>query len=540
MAIPTGKFNKKKKSSGLPDLTSTFNKKPKKENNDDFVPLTPDEVDKADENDNKEDEELTEVVQKETIGTPLKKAVNNSTQKPEPNPQPPSLEDNSDPEIPIVENTDKQENKEPVNENNNSQSNVTDDTAALKDEPTHATPEIQYNKDGEVELNTPFPKKLEEDNKKLNDDDKFIDKKKLRIIPLGGKKSKKNKTFIARSGDFDKRNNLLATVRIFRLIIMLVILGLFGMGIYNTFFPSHVYTEEDIANIAKETVGDSGFPMNRGRAFAEAFVQEYLTINSNDSNSNAQLNYFYTGKMNGTGDGSHDNQRQITGTVNQSVVLAPQVYSEIAASNYSATYYVTALVTGDNGKTMSDDDNTVTTKWVSFAVNVYYNSKKQMMSITKDSPQLIPTYKVGSDNSIPNEAKLGTGTEDTNMETTLKPTIQGFLSGYGASSSTSHNALNQYVKSNSDVSLYSGFGGQYEYKPNDNYQALVYPVSSSKSNSEWKVDLTATWADTKTTGSKEIKYTGRYVMSIKQGSDGKYFVTGFNPYTFVKDTSSDN
>ena len=162
------------------------------------------------------------------------------------------------------------------------------------------------------------------------------------------------------------------------------------------------------------------------------------------------------------------------------------------------------------------------------------------MSITNDSHQDSPTYKFSTNICSPIKEKLGTGTKDTVMETTLKPTIQRFLSGYSASSSTSLNALNHDVKSNSDVSLYSGFGGQYEYKPNDNYQALVYPVSSSKSNSEWKVDLTATWADTKTTGSKEIKYTGRYVMSIKQGSDGKYFVTGFNPYTFVKDTSSDN
>ena len=82
------------------------------------------------------------------------------------------------------------------------------------------------------------------------DEDKFIDKKKLKIKPFGGNKSKNKKT-VARVNDFDSRKNALMTVKIFRSIMLVIIVGLFLFGLKNTFMPSHVYTQENITALKK-------------------------------------------------------------------------------------------------------------------------------------------------------------------------------------------------------------------------------------------------------------------------------------------------
>ena len=129
-----------------------------------------------------------------------------------------------------------------------------------------------------------------ENDYRNDNDDKFVDKKEMKIIPIGGKK--------ARAKDFDKRKNTLTPLKLFRILLILVVLALFGFGIKNTFFPSNNFSKDEITQIAKTAVGETGFPTQKGQAFAEEFLKYYLTLDSNDKANQDVLVRFYSGAVN--------------------------------------------------------------------------------------------------------------------------------------------------------------------------------------------------------------------------------------------------
>lgn len=374
-----------------------------------------------------------------------------------------------------------------------------------------------------------------EDGSEIEDDpDKFVDKKKLKLMPFGGKKSKQKDKNYARAKDFDDRKNSLTLVRLLRLLMIIVVLGVFGLGIKNTFFPSHVFTKEDITTIAQQSIGQTGFPMNRGRAFAEQFTQAYFEFNSEDDNSGKVLNSFYKGRGDTAAGAIERNGRNI-----QKVLVSPKVFSENAVSENIAYYYVNTLVTDRHGETFNDNGEQ-SSKWVALAVTVYFDEDTQELSIAKDSPQIIPSYEVGDVSVQPEAEVLGTGQATPEMYDTMKPTIDGFLKAYANSSTESHAEIDQYVKADPDPSLYAGFAHKFRVNTDslDSSYAAIYPVSAGENNDEWKVDLTITWEDSTSVDTRDnLSYKGRYVMTVEKSKDGKYFVTAFRPYIYTPMTS---
>ena len=103
----------------------------------------------------------------------------------------------------------------------------------------------------------------------------YINTEEEQIIPLGGEKSKKKPL---QAKDFDKRKNRLTFVKLVRAFSFLAIIIVVLLGIKNTFFPTGTWSEEEVGDISKKALNDTGFPTKRGEAFVEAFMKAYLTI----------------------------------------------------------------------------------------------------------------------------------------------------------------------------------------------------------------------------------------------------------------------
>ncbi len=365
------------------------------------------------------------------------------------------------------------------------------------------------------------------------DDDRYIDKKKGKIKPFGGDKSNKSKkkTF-AKSTDFDDRKNALTTIKVFRGFMIVVVLGVFCFGIKNTFFPAHVYTQEDISSIAKQAIGETGFPMNRGRALAEQYTKAYFEFNSENEQASNGLQDFYKGTNNPASQTIVRTGRNI-----QQVLTAPVTFSQNAVSETIANYSISVQLSGLNGKSVADD-GTPNTKWLALSVTVFFDKKTNELSIAKDSPQVIPSYEIGDQSTQPEPAKIGTGDAVADLYNSMSPTVNGFLKAYAKSSSESHSELNQYVSSKPDPALLAGFNGKFKLGNNeaelDSSAIKVYPSTDSKSNNEWKLLLAVPWADTSSTDPKDtLSYTGKYVMTLSKSNDNKYYVTAFRPYIYT-------
>lgn len=373
---------------------------------------------------------------------------------------------------------------------------------------------------------------FEEGTEPEEDPDEFIDKKNLKLKPFGSKKKnkkgkKKGKT-VVRAKDFDSRKNTLTMIKILRIAIIVFIVSLFGLGIKNTFFPNYVYTAEDIASISQEAIGQTGFPMNRGRALALQVATEYFNLDTDNDSNNQVLSQI----------APKASEVTTSGTTKQKVLIQPQVYSEQAVDDKIAYYYVSALVSDRAGKS-TDETGTQTSRWMGLAITVYFDSETQQLTVAPDSTQIIPSFEVGQDvNLLPAGTKLGTGVANEEIYDAMKSTINGYIQAYAASSANSHEAADQYVKTNADPSLFAGFGGEFTVDEESltSESASVYPSSDEEGNNEWKVDLRITWEDATSTSPQDtVKYTGRYIMTLEKGTDSKYFVTAFRPYVYTPD-----
>lgn len=360
---------------------------------------------------------------------------------------------------------------------------------------------------------------------------KFIDKKNKKIVPFGGKKSKKKKKLV-KSSDFDDRKNKLAKTKIMQVSIIFVMIILFLLGLKNTFMPSHVYTDEQIRQFAAEGAGQTGFPEERGEAYVESFMETYLTFDKTKPEYLERLSYFYGQRLSDTENSQINSLRGYH--AKQHIIIAPRVFEVDLLSEYSAQYKVTSYVSDVTGEEAADGKSAG--RWLSFAVNVYYDKKGDSLIITPDSPSIIPAYKITNQTSVPQRRALGDGALDREILPALTPTIHGYIEAYAKSSVDSHESILQYISDKDDISLYSGFGGSVKLKgePSESIKKVAY----TGTDGIYRVDVTVTWVDAKTSKVEDlqtdVEYTSRYIMRIIPIADGKYAVSSFVPYTYLK------
>lgn len=381
-------------------------------------------------------------------------------------------------------------------------------------EHTYIDNEDDYYPDYEEDL------KLGEENK-----DKFIDKKNKKLIPFGGKKSKKK----IKSSDFDDRKNVLAKTKIIRTLVLFAIAALFIFGLKNTFLPSHVYTGEQIKELARQGAGQTGFPLERGESFVENFMDLYLTIDREDKGLLEMLNYYY-GKIGADSLSNNDINMKTGRDVKQKTLIKPKVYEVNPLTPYSTQYKISTYVSDVNG-----DNDLRNGRWLSFVVNVYYDEKADSLAITKDSPIIIPPYRISESTIVPKRMPLGNGTVNDTIGPAINPTINGFIEAYANSSISSHESILQYIDDKNNIDLYDGFGGSVKLKdtPSNSIDRTIY----DSDDGIYRVDLTVKWVDAKAIGEgKEIEYVSKYIMRIKpvEGEEGKYVVSRFLPYDYWK------
>lgn len=377
--------------------------------------------------------------------------------------------------------------------------------------------ENDYNPDYEEDI---------ENNKKR----KFIDRKKKKLIPFGGNKSKRK----VKSSDFDERKNVLAKTKILRFIIMTMTLLMFVFGLKNTFFPSHVYTDSQIKDFAKQGAGQTGFPRERGEAFVENFMNSYLTIDRTKPELSDILSYYYGEDSFAKVGYEKMNMKMGTGT-KQHVIIGPTVYDVNLLTDYSALFKISAYVSDIDGT--ETDGKGSTGRWLSFAVNVYYDKEKDTMAITPDSPSIIPPYRIAKQAEVPERAPFGNGEVNTQIGPALSPTINGFVEAFARSSVASHESILQYIHDKSDIKLYDGFGGS--VKLNGSPDTAIKKTIYNSDDGVYRVDLRVSWIDaTVSDENNNVEYVGKYIMRItpegvtEDGSEGKYYVSSFVPYTY--------
>lgn len=381
----------------------------------------------------------------------------------------------------------------------------------------------------DYDLEDDYYPEYEEDLKKEKKS-KFINKKKKRLIPFGGKKSKK-KRFV-KSSDFDDRKNKLAKTKIMQFSIIILGLIMFFVGLKNTFAPSHVYTGDQIRQFAAEGAGQTGFPSERGRFFVENFMEAYLNIDKSKPELMDTLSYYYgAGQLSNSGYAGLN--MEWNHEAKQKVLVPPKVTDVELLSDYSAQYKVSAYVSDVNGKKIVGDE--LAGRWLSFSVNLYYDEEDGSLAITQDSPTIIPNQYIGEHTSVPEPQELGNGIINTEILPAISPTIDGFIETFAKASIESHDPVKQYIDDEDDISLYGGFNGavQLAGEPEDSIQKVVY--NKGDEGNEFEADVTVKWIDSSTADKKaSIEYTARYKMSIRANDEGKFSVTEFTPFTYYK------
>lgn len=407
--------------------------------------------------------------------------------------------------------------------------------------------DVYYEEDIEEEVSLPEIEDPElPDMEDVNgDDDPFIesepeperiDKKKKKIIPTGGKKSKRTKV---KASDLDDRKNMATRARIIRIFLILVVLVITGLGIKNTFFPKQIYTPEEIDYLVKTSMGQTGFPLERGRQLAEAFVRDLLNDNKENIGRDARLVNMLTGNNVNDGGVSLDFYSKTNG-VEQVVLSNPSTYEYDTLTDYLGRYKISTLVASYNEedlKTTTSGDNAVSVakakenlynmSWVNVNINVYFDKKTGNLSIIRDSVSLLPGYSISDDSNIPPTIDLGNKTKDEEVIPTFRPLINGYFKAYASSSDKSHEEILQYIPSESDPSLYSGYGGQVELD-GDPESAIRYEPYKTDDPNEWKVAVVVRWK----TVSGDSRYTSRFTITVSKSGD-KLLVTKILPYTYI-------
>ena len=261
----------------------------------------------------------------------------------------------------------------------------------------------------------PIKKKISLLNEE-EEEKEFILKNHKKIVPIGGKKAK------VKDRDLDVRKNKLIGIYILRFFIILIIFGIFGLAIKNAFFPENVYTKQDIQNMIIEYSDNKGFPIDRGRAYAQEFLYNYL--NNTGSTASKQM----MGQLTNSKDVQNLGKQLPDGKMKQQAASQPILFRERVVNDYSAIYDFSVYMTDKDGNTESETSE-LTGTWKSFELNIYYDSNTQKVSIV-GNPNIIPSYTIGNQNSLPREGEIGNGNVHTSVAPSMEPTNMGFVKAY--------------------------------------------------------------------------------------------------------------
>ena len=258
----------------------------------------------------------------------------------------------------------------------------------------------------------------------------------------------------------DKRKDRQRGSRMFAwATVSLLVAGLVGGGAYLVL--NKPLTESDVQGQIDASIHETGFPMERGEAFARRFAEAYVTADGSETSEKA-LSYFYTGSLGKSASVTGASLSRPKGG-SYRLVGDVNVFEVLPRSAEVSVYKVQMLVVDQQ----SDGDGAVTVNpsphWLALEVSVYYDKAKDMLMIPSNSPSLIPAPAVGASADAPAYTDPGTGqTYSGDEESALRGAAFGFLDAYGKASPGNHTLLDQYVSPGADVSIFNGFNGEFE------------------------------------------------------------------------------
>lgn len=375
-----------------------------------------------------------------------------------------------------------------------------------------------------------------------NNKETYINETDLTLEPFAKRKVKVS--------EFDKRRNAEKRSKLIQYSIIALTIGLVGLGVKNAIIPPDVMTEQEVAQISLNTIGETGFPEDRGAAFAKDFITSYVTIGANNPQSEA-LNYFYKGKVgkldpNEYAQRPNNSNSQANGLLTQNIIVGPTIYERKSIDATSAYYNVGVLIKPDADAGMTEH-NTPWGKtgnegrWVFFNVNVYYDPKTDLMYITPDSPTITPDKHIGVTGDTPDSKPLGNGTKaDDSTAKTIAPLIYGYIEAYSESTSQNTNKLQQYLSKDASQTAKDGLGGEYTLA-GEQENAIKYETYLTNDPNTLKAKVTVNWANnitkdgtTETVGGWTQKST--YVATLHKAGDGKWEIQNFDSFKYLPDT----
>lgn len=258
----------------------------------------------------------------------------------------------------------------------------------------------------------------------------------------------------------DKRKDRQRGSRMFAwATVSLLVAGLVGGGAY--LWLHKPLTESDVQGQIDASIHETGFPMERGEAFARRFAEAYVTADGSET-SEKTLSYFYTGALGKSASVTGASLSRPKGG-SYRLVGDVNVFEVLPRTAEVSVYKVQMLVVdqqtdGDGAATVNPSPH-----WLALEVSVYYDKAKDMLMIPSNSPSLIPAPAVGASADAPAYTDPGTGQAYSGgEESALKGAVFGFLDAYGKASPGNHTLLDQYVSPSADVSIFNGFNGEFE------------------------------------------------------------------------------
>lgn len=258
----------------------------------------------------------------------------------------------------------------------------------------------------------------------------------------------------------DKRKDRQRGSRMFAwATVSLLVAGLVGGGAY--LWMNKPLTESDVQGQIDASIHETGFPMERGEAFARRFAEAYVTADGSET-SEKTLSYFYTGTLGKSASVTGASLSRPKGG-SYRLVGDVNVFEVLPRTANVSVYKVQMLVVdqqtdGDGAANVNPSPH-----WLALEVSVYYDKAKDMLMVPSNSPSLIPAPAVGASADAPAYTDPGTGQAYSGSEeTALKGAVFGFLDAYGKASPGNHTLLDQYVSPNADVSIFNGFNGEFE------------------------------------------------------------------------------
>lgn len=274
--------------------------------------------------------------------------------------------------------------------------------------------------------------------------------------------------------------------KVIRWSVALVVLGFAAIGVIRTVNPPPVVTREDIVGVVDDELGRTGFPVEKGEAFAAQFVRTYFTWSAEGREERAdQLVAFLPEGVPDGWDG-HGAQQVVT-----TPTLAAPVQEDGADR---ATYTFSFLL--DSGT------------WLRASVQVYADGKDNL--IATGLPALLPGNGAAQFPGNPEFDQI-----DTKVADELVAVLPGFFEAWSASDAAS---LDRFVTADASTVAREGLHGAVVF---DSVTDVSVEQPADDPDADTRHALaTVTWrADP-----GEAKYTQTYLLTINL-VDGRWYVS---------------